>query len=131
MKHSTLATSIALAADQPPLADTIDVSEFAKPFFDVSVHFSSDVWELCLAMTHTDEFRQNFRIKSLLVQSKIAIKNAAPHLSEASFEVRLRIEGSMSGHERHRILAKAAAIEGALVLLLERDKSRLVEEPHD
>lgn len=130
MKHSTLAVRMALTADpQPPLTDeTVDVSEFAQAFFKVPVLFSRDVWELCIAMRHIDAFRQPFRIKSLLVQSKIAIRHAAaPHLTEASFEVRLRRLDSNSGPERHRILAKAVAIDGVPGLLLQLYETSLAE----
>lgn len=135
MKYSTIAVGMVLAADQQPsltAETTIDVSGFTKPFFDVPVRFSWDVWELCAAMSHADAFRHHFRIKSILAQSKIAIKNAAPHLSDISFEIRLRTNDSYFGRERHRLLAKAVEIDGAPALLLKLDKQpRLVEVCHD
>lgn len=135
MKQFTFAAGIiAQAVDQQPplISNTVDVTEFAKPFFDVPVYFSRDVWELCLAMNHADEFRQGFRIKSLLVQSKIHIKNACPQSTELAFVIRLRVDGSISGHERHRLLAKAIELNGALALLLALDnKPRLVAVRHD
>lgn len=130
MKYSNLTVGVPADDQQPQpqllLDDKFNATEFAKAFFDVPVLLSHELWELCVAMNYTDEFRQNFRIKSLLVQSKNAIKNADQHLAEVSFDASFR--GSISGHGRHRIVAKAVEIDWLPALLLELDNQpRLLE----
>lgn len=109
------------AATAGEYRDLVDVTELARPFFKVPVWLDRDCWHLCAAMSDADEFRQNFRIKSLLVQTKIAIKHADSRLCEWSFNIKLRRLDSICASTRRRLTA--SVLPGPVLVL------RLSDQP--
>ena len=65
----------------------VDVSSISKTF-NVPVAMTREVWENCVVVKQADAFREGFRTISILMQAKIAIKQAPADVTEVSFDVK-------------------------------------------
>ena len=100
----------------------IDVSSLATKFFHVPVAMTREVWERCVAMNHTELFKQQFIVTSILCQAKAAIKHAKPHATEVSFDVQ-RFPGNTKTHlDQQRlwvVVSSGDQNESVLTLMLD------------
>jgi len=80
----------------------VDVSSLAEHLFQVPVVFTRKVWELCVAMHWQDAFNQQWRVRSILCQARVAAKHAAPDLTKTWFDVKPYPRKALN-HDRIRL----------------------------
>ncbi len=80
----------------------IDVSNIAN-IFHVPVAITREVWALCISNNNPDLFNQQFRVVSLLAQTKAAIKTASSQASEVQFDVKQFPRKVASHHNKIRL----------------------------
>ena len=66
----------------------VDVTELARPVFNVPVAMTRSVYELVESINYRDEFAKQWRIRSILVQARIAAKNSDPGMKSAAFSIK-------------------------------------------
>jgi len=97
----------------------VDVTELAKPIFNVPVAFTRSVFELIESVNNQDEFAKQWRIRSILVQARIAAKNSDPGLKSTAFSIKA-FPGSLNS-SRIRLWIQIETDENRPVLTIMTD----------
>lgn len=91
------------AIDEGYLVDIATLTEIVNTHFTVPVALTREVYELCVAMDHSQLFKERLRLSSLLSQMKTAMRIADRHASAAAFDVKMLPYDYHQALNKHRL----------------------------